>query len=104
MRVVDHVDGVTVKGVIFEDVAAGQSIRTDGRPSYNVVEQLGHSHIREVAGDDGINEALNWVHILASNSKAFLPGTFHGTGKKHLQSIVGAPRSAGSVPIVLSCL
>jgi len=26
------------------------------------------------------------VHILISNAKAFLLGTFHGFGKKHLQS------------------
>ncbi len=29
---------------------------------------------------------MKWVHILASNSKAFLLVTFHGIGRKHLQS------------------
>ena len=29
--------------------------------------------------------ALRWVHTLISNLKAFLQGTYHGLGKKHLQ-------------------
>jgi hypothetical protein len=85
MRVVERVDAATVAGVIVEDVAAGQKIVTDGWPSYNVVRRLGHEHAREVSGP-GSNAALKWVHILASNSKAFLLGTFHGVGGKHLQS------------------
>ena len=85
MRVVERVDAATVAGVIVEDVAAGQKIVTDGWPSYNVVRRLGHEHAREASGP-GSNAALKWVHILASNSKAFLLGTFHGVGGKHLQS------------------
>jgi len=30
--------------------------------------------------------ALRWVYPLISNVKAFLLGTYHGLGKKHLQS------------------
>lgn len=29
---------------------------------------------------------MRWVHILISNVKAFLLGTYHGLGKKLLQS------------------
>ncbi len=86
MRVVDRVDAATVESVIGEDVAAGQTVVTDGWPSYNVARRMGHDHHREVAEPGGSNAALKWVHILASNSKAFLLGTFHGVGKKHLQS------------------
>jgi transposase-like protein len=85
MRVVDEVDGAAVESVIGEDIAAGQEIVTDGWPSYNVVGRMGHEHVREVSGKEP-NAALKWVHILASNSKAFLLGTFHGIGRKHLQS------------------
>ncbi len=85
MRVVERVDGATVAGVIGEDIAAGQKIVTDGWASYNAVQRLGHEHVREVSGK-GANAALSWIHILASNSKAFLLGTFHGVGRKHLQS------------------
>ena len=85
MRVVDDVSGPTVESVIGKDVAPGQEIVTDGWPSYNVVEGMGHEHVRNVSGNEA-NSALKWVHILASNSKAFLLGTFHGIGRKHLQS------------------
>jgi len=85
MRVVDRVDSATVERVIGEDVAAGQEIVTDGWSSYNVAGRMGHEHVREVS-DGEPNAALKWVHILASNSKAFLLGTFHGIGRKHLQS------------------
>jgi transposase-like protein len=85
MRVIEHVDGETVKAVVGEDVAAGQKIVTDGWAAYNKVLELGHEHAPAVSGS-GANPGLKWVHILASNSKAFLLGTFHGIGKKHLQS------------------
>jgi transposase-like protein len=84
MRVIEHVDGETVEKVVGEDVAAGQKIVTDGWAAYNAVRKLGHEHAPEVS--PGANPALKWVHILAGNSKAFLLGTFHGIGKKHLQS------------------
>ena len=29
---------------------------------------------------------MNWLHIIIGNAKAFVLGTFHGLGKKHLQS------------------
>ncbi len=86
MRVVERVDGETVRKVIEEDVAPEQKIITDGWPSYNEVSEIGHDHAAEVSEPDGENAALKWVHVLASNSKAFLLGTFHGVGKKHLQS------------------
>ncbi len=86
MRVIDHVDGKTVGKVIKSDVAPGQRIITDGWASYNEARKLGHDHSPEVSGSDKAGEALKWVHILASNSKAFLLGTFHGIGRKHLQS------------------
>ena len=30
-------------------------------------------------------EHLMWLHTIVSNAKAFIDGTFHGLGKKHLQ-------------------
>ena len=70
--------------VLAADVAPGHEIVTDGWSSYNAIGRLGHEHVREVSGK-GADGALKWVHVLASNSKAFLLGTFHGIGKKHLQ-------------------
>ena len=86
MQVVSHVDGQTIKRVVGEDIAPGQRIRTDGWASYGVVKSMGHRHDREPVGDRKAHEVFKWVHVLASNAKAFLLGTFHGIGEKHLQT------------------
>lgn len=87
MHVVEHVDGKTIGRIVKADVKEGQTIRTDGWRAYPVVEKKGHRHQRWVnLTPTEIKIFLKWVHILASNSKAFLLGTFHGIGKKHLQS------------------
>ena len=90
MRVIGKADAATIVGVAGKDVERGQKIVTDGWAAYGAVKALGHEHAPEVAakrsGISGEAPGLKWVHILASNSKAFLRGTFHGVGRKHLQS------------------
>jgi hypothetical protein len=29
---------------------------------------------------------LKWLHTIIGNAKAFISGTFHGLGKKHMQT------------------
>lgn len=87
MHVVEHVDKKTIGRIVETDLKDNQTIRTDGWRAYGVVEKKGHRHQRWVnLTPKEINIFLKWVHTLASNSKAFLLGTFHGIGKKHLQS------------------
>jgi transposase-like protein len=85
MRVLDKVDSQNIKAVLERDVSPQQTIKTDGLPAYYSVKDLGHKHQRKVAHGPQNKELLNWVHTVASNAKAFLLGTFHGIGKKHLQ-------------------
>ena len=33
-----------------------------------------------------IRICFKWLHIIVSNAKTFVSGTFHGLGEKHLQS------------------
>ncbi len=87
MQVVEHVDKKTVGRIVVEDVAPGQTIRTDGWEAYGVVEEKGYRHQPWVnLTSQEVKIFLKWVHILSSNAKAFLLGTFHGIGKKHLQA------------------
>ncbi|MBF0345536.1 MAG: transposase [Nitrospirae bacterium] len=44
-----------------------------------------HQHDKKVVKGKKAHTVLKWVHILASNAKSFLEGTYHGTAKKHLQ-------------------
>ena len=86
MTVVDHVDGKTVKEIVKADIKEDQVIKTDGFSSYKIVKEEGHEHQREIVKGRKAHEALKWVHILISNAKAFILGTFHGVSKKHLQA------------------
>jgi transposase-like protein len=89
MKVVPTVSGDQIKHVVESDIHPQQTIKTDGWPAYRVVQDLGHTHIPEIIyGEKGSNHhtALKWVHILASNAKAFLLGTYHGVTPKHLQA------------------
>ena len=87
MSVVDHVDQKTVTNIVEKDVKPGETIRTDGWSAYPAVEKLGYRHQPWVdLQPEEIKTVLNWVHTLSSNAKAFLLGTFHGIGKKHLQA------------------
>jgi transposase-like protein len=87
MQVVEHVDKKSIAEIAQKDVMTGHTISTDGWPAYSVVEELGYQHQPWVnLTPEEIKIFLKWVHTLASNAKAFLLGTFHGIGKKHLQA------------------
>ena len=86
MTVVDNLDGATIEALVSADVRRNQIIKTDGLPAYNVVGESGHTHQREVVKGKKAHEVMKWTHILISNAKAFILGTFHGVDKKHLQA------------------
>jgi len=86
MTVVDHVDGDTIKEVVKTDLKEGQMVKTDGFSSYNVLKEEGHEHKKEIVKGRRVHEVLKWTHILISNAKVFILGTFHGVRKKHLQA------------------
>ena len=86
MTVVDHVDRKTIREIVRTDIKENQRIITDGFRAYQVVGEEGHDHQREIMKNSDDDKVLRWSHILISNAKAFLLGTFHGVNKKHLQS------------------
>ena len=55
---------------------------------YKFLETIGYKHNREVFSGSGMkaHDLLKWIHIIASNVKAWINGTFHGIEKKHLQA------------------
>lgn len=86
MTVVDKVDGNTVKEIVKTDIEEGQTVRSDGLNSYNVVKEEGYKHQREIVKGRKAHKVLKWTHILLSNAKAFIQGTFLGVDRKHLQA------------------
>jgi len=86
ITVVDHVDSATIQGLVKAEVKKNQTIKTDGFRAYNIVGKSGHKHQRALVKGKKAHEVLTWTHILISNAKSFILGTFHGIGKKHLQA------------------
>lgn len=88
MEVVDDLSQDTIDRRIKDSTKAGSRLRTDGYKSY-----LGfgddYEHERIIALNLDISGVLKSVHRLVSNVKAFIAGTYHGLGKKHLESYLG---------------
>lgn len=85
MTVVDEVSSSNILETINTNVEFNQVFKTDGFSAYNIISSVGHEHQKEIVKGKKAHTVLKWVHILASNAKAFLEGTYHGTEKKHLQ-------------------
>ena len=86
MRVLDAVDQGNLKKYIEMDIENKQIIKTDGFKAYSFIAKTDHEHRVEIVKDKKAHELLKWVHILSSNAKAFIKGTYHGNfDRKHLQ-------------------
>jgi transposase-like protein len=85
MEVVENVDGETVKTFAQTNIDAGSEVRTDGFPTYGVLGKSGYSLTQKVFDPDKDPKYLHWTHIIISNAKAFINGTFHGLDSTHLQ-------------------
>jgi transposase-like protein len=74
--------GPFVRGMID---AAEAVVRTDGFRSYQPLRKVGVRHHRRVQGQRSrSSKILPWSHVLFSNLKSWLRGTFHGVSKKHM--------------------
>ena len=82
---IKRLDARRVKLFALSHIAKGTIVRTDGLNVYRCLSELGFSHEITVAPTKSESDVLHWVHILVSNAKAFITGTFHGLGDKHLQ-------------------
>ena len=85
MNVVPRLDKRNIAETAENNIHTGSTVKTDGYPAYHVIKEQGFEHIRIVLGNPAnASKLLPWVHILISNCKAFLRGTFHGVSTKHL--------------------
>ena len=81
----EAVDGKTVVKFADKAVAKRAEIRMDGLNIYNSLSENGYSLNQIKYNPDSQPEHLHWIHILISNAKAFIEGTFHGLNNLHLQ-------------------
>jgi len=85
MKVVDAVDGDCVCAFANKHIDKGSEIRTDGYRSYASLSNDGYTLKQKSYNPKKQPEHLHWLHIIISNAKGYIGGTFHGLDKLHLQ-------------------
>jgi len=81
----DSVDGEAVIKFVDEAIAKGSEIRTDGLNIYNTLPENGYMHNPKNFDPKNQPKHLHWTHIVISNVKALIMGTYHGLDSLHLQ-------------------
>ena len=83
MRVTQNIKRTSVKKFAQAAFVQGSTIHSDGYRSY-IPALEGYTH--EHKPYDPSSGLLHWLHIVISNAKAFILGTYHGLPKKYLQA------------------
>lgn len=87
MQVVSDFKAKTVEKFANKKIKKGSKISTDGFKAYQAqCVKKDYFHEFEIMDTNDENSNLKWLHILISNAKAFILGTFHGLSKRDLQS------------------
>lgn len=80
--------GPTLRGFVFQTVAPGAIVHTDGWRSYNQITKRGYEHRprsqRAARADDQLDPILPRAHRAISNLKIWLAGTHRGVSADHL--------------------
>ena len=84
MEVVTDLKGETINAFANRHIKVGSSISSDALRSYTGLKQ-DYTLIAKIFDPQADSEHLKWLHRVISNAKAFIDGTFHGLGPKHLQ-------------------
>jgi transposase-like protein len=85
MQVVRRLDARSVAAFATAGIATGSTIRTDGLNVYNCLATHGFIHEPTVAPGRTKEDILHWAHIVISNAKALIAGTFHGLGDRYIE-------------------
>lgn len=85
IKMIKRLDRRSVKAFVIPQIAQWSTIRTDGLNVYHCLAQLNFSHEGTVLAGKVSEKLLHWTHIVISNAKTFVAGTFHGLDGKHLQ-------------------
>jgi transposase-like protein len=85
MEVIETVDRKTIEGFAERSVSKGSEIHTDGLSIYAGLAQKGYTLVKQNYTPKNQPKHLHWSHIIISNAKAFINGTFHGLDSIHLQ-------------------
>ena len=84
MQVVPDLKGKTIARFAKDCIEEGSVVQTDAYRSYR--KPLNGKYLHEYQVFDAESDMLKWLHTITGNAKAFVSGTFHGLGRKHMQS------------------
>ncbi len=84
MKAVSSVNRDNVKKFAQESIEPGQTLNTDGLHALRVLTEE-YQHIAKVTPSELVDEWLPWVHIVISNFKSYLLGTYHGVSGLYVQ-------------------
>ena len=88
VQIVDTVGGTTVTDIAKATVQPGSLMQTDGLSSYKTLNKEGYEQYAEKFDPENNPEHLHWLHVIVSNMKGLITGTYHGLDRKHLQRYV----------------
>jgi transposase-like protein len=86
MEVIPDVKGTTLVNFAQTSITEGSRINSDALRSYNALSQEGFKYEAKKFNPIENPDHLKWIHIVISNVKAFIGGTYHGLDEKHLQT------------------
>jgi len=84
MQVVPDLKGKTIGKFAKVCIEEGSVVQTDAYRSYR--KPMSEKYLHEYQVFDADSGMLKWLHTIVGNAKAFVSGTFHGLGRKHMQS------------------
>ena len=86
IKIADKINGETAKNFINAVAVKGSTVVTDCLNIYNSLPEEGFRHEKYLSDSLEGQKALEWLHIIVSNAKAFIIGTYHGLSNQHLQA------------------
>lgn len=84
MKAVGQVNQDSVKAFAQESIAPEQTLHTDAFAALRVLAE-DHHHVAKVTPPNLVDEWLPWVHIVISNFKSYVLGTYHGISERYVQ-------------------
>jgi len=84
MQVVPNLKSKTIGDFAKKSITEGSVVQSDAYRSYRKPLAEKHLHEYQMFGSD--SDILHWLHIIVGNAKAYVLGTYHGLGRKHIQS------------------
>jgi len=84
---VEMISKESVRKFCLRHLEPGQEVRTDALAALNAVAE-DHVHEKKVTSPEEASQWLPLVHIVISNLKKFLNGTFHGVSHRYLHEYI----------------